>query len=140
MELKEMILSTLKELEEVVPKEETPQSSTPTLQPLQPPRKREERDENQHEESVTPSSLHGENEELSMPSKIAEMIDSDDAYVESQKQFYVNLRERILVLFEGFQSPNNKNIEAKIDLTLNFLEYLLATVDEQLEKMEKFKK
>ena len=48
MELKEMILSTLKELEEVVPKEETPQSSTPTLQPLQPPRKREERDENQH--------------------------------------------------------------------------------------------
>jgi len=45
-----------------------------------------------------------------------------------------------LVLFEGFQSPNNKNIEAKLDLTLNFLEYLLATIDEQLEQMEASKK
>jgi len=38
-----------------------------------------------------------------------------------------------LVLFEGFQSPNNVNIEAKVDLTLNFFEYLLATIDNRLE-------
>ncbi|WP_369805667.1 CiaD-like domain-containing protein [Sulfurospirillum diekertiae] len=41
---------------------------------------------------------------------------------------------------KGFSPPNNRNIEAKIDLTLNFLEYLLATIDEQLEQMEATKK
>jgi hypothetical protein len=43
------------------------------------------------------------------------------------------IRERLLVLFEGFQSPNNVNIEAKVDLTLNFFEYLLATIDNRLD-------
>ena len=133
MELKDMILSTLKELEEVVPKEEQ-------LQTLQPPRKRElerEREEVEFE----PEPLLEITEEINaikayaMPHEI-----EDESCHENQKQFYVNLRERILVLFEGFQSPNNKNIEAKIDLTLNFLEYLLATIDEQLEQMDTLKK
>jgi hypothetical protein len=43
------------------------------------------------------------------------------------------IRERLLVLFEGFQSPNNVQIEAKVDLTLNFLEYLLGTIDNRLD-------
>lgn len=50
--------------------------------------------------------------------------------------FLEELRERMLVLFEGFQSPNNTQIEAKVDLTLNFLEYLLATIDDRLEKIK----
>lgn len=58
----------------------------------------------------------------------------------SEKQFYENIREKILVLFEGFQAPNNKNLESKIDLTLNFLEYLLATIDERLENIDINKK
>jgi len=53
------------------------------------------------------------------------------------KRFLENLRERILVLFEGFQSPNNVEVEAKVDLTLNFLEFLLTSVDEQLDKFNK---
>ena len=53
-----------------------------------------------------------------------------------EEQFLKNLRERILVLFEGFKSPNTQNIEAKLDLTLNFLEYLLATIDETLKSIE----
>lgn len=57
--------------------------------------------------------------------------------LEDDKHFCESMRERILVLFEGFQSPNNKNIEAKVDLTLNFLEYLLAVIDERLESLEK---
>ena len=131
MELKDMILSTLKELEEVVPKEEQQQT-------LQPPQKREP----EHVE-FEPEPIFEITEEIntikaysSAPHEQHEEEPSD----ESQRQFYVNLRERILVLFEGFQSPNNKNIEAKIDLTLNFLEYLLATIDEQLEQMDSSKK
>ncbi len=47
-----------------------------------------------------------------------------------------SVRERLLVLFEGFQSPNNVQIEAKIDLSLNFLEYLLANIDTRLERIK----
>jgi len=48
-----------------------------------------------------------------------------------------SIRERLLVLFEGFQAPNNKNIEAKADMTLNFLEYILATIDTRVQNLEK---
>ncbi len=66
--------------------------------------------------------------------------DNDDVKIEtSEKQFYENIREKLLVIFEGFQAPNNKNIESKIDLTLNFLEYLLARIDERLEHINTHK-
>ncbi|MDY0264067.1 MAG: hypothetical protein RBR12_02685 [Sulfurospirillum cavolei] len=120
MELKEMILSTLKELEQSVPQEEK--------QSLQPPRRPEVQDVEFQPEPL----LEFAEEPNMLKVYDDELMHEDDKH----KQFYLNLRERILVLFEGFQSPNNKNIEAKIDLTLNFLEYLLATIDEQLEKME----
>ena len=55
--------------------------------------------------------------------------DEEERYLES-------IRERLLVLFEGFQSPNNSQIEAKVDLTLNFLEYLLSTIEARLEKIK----
>jgi len=56
-------------------------------------------------------------------------------HVDTKEEIFLNnLRERVLVLFEGFKSPNNKNIEAKVDLTLNFLEYLLATIDDRLKE------
>ncbi len=53
-----------------------------------------------------------------------------------EEEFLNSLRERILVLFEGFQAPNNQNLETKMDLTLNFLEYLLAAIDERLQKID----
>ncbi len=56
---------------------------------------------------------------------------------ENEQMFLNSIRERLLVLFEGFQAPNNANLEAKIDLTLNFLEYVLATIDTRLETLEK---
>lgn len=51
-------------------------------------------------------------------------------YLEEEK-FLNALQERILVLFEGLQSPNNRNIENKVDMILNFLEYILAIIDEK---------
>ena len=47
-------------------------------------------------------------------------------------QFLEKLRERILVLFEGLQSPNINNLDKKLDLTINFLEYTLAEIDKKL--------
>jgi hypothetical protein len=49
-------------------------------------------------------------------------------------EYLKSIRERMLVLFEGLQSPQNKNLEDKLELTLNFLEYTLATIDERLSE------
>lgn len=124
MELKEMILSTLKELDEGVQTEEK--------QTLQAPKRRESSEE---EPTFEPEPILEIEETIETLKVYGSLHESENDEV--HRQFYRNLRERILVLFEGFQSPNNKNIEAKIDLTLNFLEYLLATIDEQLERMDK---
>ncbi|MDR0747075.1 MAG: hypothetical protein LBE89_04195 [Helicobacteraceae bacterium] len=51
----------------------------------------------------------------------------------SETEFLNDMHERTLVLFEGLQSPNNKAIEAKVDLILNFLEYLLSLIEQRLE-------
>ena len=50
------------------------------------------------------------------------------------EKFLQKLRERILVLFEGLQSPNINDLDKKLDLTINFLEYTLAEIDKQLSK------
>ncbi|MDR1451930.1 MAG: hypothetical protein LBI57_06335 [Helicobacteraceae bacterium] len=54
-----------------------------------------------------------------------------------EAKFLIAVKERLLVLFEGFQSPNNKAVEAKVDLTLNFLEYLLSAIEERLSELER---
>ncbi len=66
-------------------------------------------------------------------------IDFENIYsnITKEEQFLKNLRERILVLFEGFKTPNTQSLEAKLDLTLNFLEYLLSTIDERLNEFKK---
>ena len=103
MELKDMVMMTLSELEE--------EPSTQT---------KDEHEIIETQEIMTPTATSQE--------------EKDDVKIEtSEQQFYENIREKLLVIFEGFQAPNNKNIEAKIDLTLNFLEYLLARIDERLE-------
>ncbi|WP_456470503.1 CiaD-like domain-containing protein [Caminibacter sp.] len=53
---------------------------------------------------------------------------------ECDKEFLRHIKERILVLFDGLQSPNTQNIDVKLDVTLNFLEYLLAKIDEKLSQ------
>ena len=58
-------------------------------------------------------------------------------YYLEEERFLNALQERILVLFEGLQSPNNRNIETKVDMILNFLEYTLAIIDEK--KNQKWK-
>jgi hypothetical protein len=53
---------------------------------------------------------------------------------ECDKDFLIHLRERLLVLFEGLQSPNTQNLDVKLDVTLNFLEYLLARLEEKIKE------
>mgnify|MGYP001766763719 CR=1 FL=1 len=108
MELKDVILSTLAEIEEL------------TISPELP------------EEVESP----GEEEFISRKSPRTETLSSHQSGHEEEMRMLEGIRERLLVLFEGFQSPNNIQIEAKVDLTLNFLEYLLATIDNRLDTIK----
>lgn len=51
--------------------------------------------------------------------------------------FLRNLKERIEVLFEGLgQTPSNE-LNSRLEITLKFLEFLLATVHNRLENLSK---
>jgi len=108
MELKDVILSTLAEMEDDTPVD------------LQ----------NDVEESEVKESRYAKKEPVVEQEDESSSPDSELIYLNS-------IRERLLVLFEGFQAPNNSNIEAKVDMTLNFLEYTLATIDARVQILEK---
>ena len=109
MELKDVILSTLAEMEDTIPQQE---------QNLQ---------QQQSEEFQ---------KEILKPKKTLQKV-SETENLDSELIYLNSIRERLLVLFEGFQAPNNVNIEAKVDLTLNFLEYVLATIDSRVDSLER---
>ncbi|WP_324170455.1 CiaD-like domain-containing protein [Sulfurimonas sp.] len=68
------------------------------------------------------------------------IIEETAASMDGEKFFLNSMKERLLVLFEGFQAPNNKKIEAKLDMTLNFLEYALATIEQREQELKKGKR
>jgi hypothetical protein len=111
MELKDVILSTLAEIEEIASLKES-ETAKAIIEPM----------------DVTPiREVHTSFEPINK--------DNNTSH-EDEMRILDGIRERLLVLFEGFQSPNNVQIEAKVDLTLNFLEYLLATIDNRLETIK----
>ena len=114
MELKDVILSTLAEMEEDT-------STSP---------KEQGRSTQVQEQFFEPTA---QTEEV----KAVYTSEEPACTIESELMYLNSIRERLLVLFEGFQAPNNANIEAKVDMTLNFLEYTLATIDSRVQKLEK---
>ncbi len=88
---------------------------------------------------VTKSQKASQKENTEAPSQTTFIESSLEVYsaTKNDEQLWLeSVRERLLVLFEGFQSPNNVQIEAKVDLTLNFLEYLLANIDTRVERIK----
>ncbi len=104
MELKDVILSTLAELEEMQPAENVPKNI-----------------------DIEPKKVLLKSEPIATKDILA---------INDEKQFLQSVQERLLVLFEGFQAPNNTKVEAKVDLTLNFLEYLLASIENRINLIE----
>ncbi|QOY53349.1 CiaD-like domain-containing protein [Candidatus Sulfurimonas baltica] len=113
MELKDVILSTLAEMEDVG----SDKSDTKPINNFQIKLKKKEEVYEEDESEY-----------------FGEKNSSDEI------NFLTSMRERLLVLFEGFQAPNNTNIEAKVDMTLNFLEYVLVTLDKRVLELEKGEK
>jgi len=91
-------------------------------------------------EDVKPANNSIEVKEASAPKEEVQNIEEiEGESPDNEMLFLTSIRERLLVLFEGFQAPNNTNIEAKVDMTLNFLEYTLVTLDSRINTLEKAK-
>ncbi|EES90157.1 CiaD-like domain-containing protein [Helicobacter canadensis] len=126
MELKEAILQTLAEIDT---------NTDSTISPEEKP----ERDalldiiateETKKESPTTPASYERKIQKLDLKNN-EELKQLLIKYYSEEEKFLNNLQDRILVLFEGLQSPNNRNIEEKVDMILNFLEFTLAIIDEK---------
>ncbi|MBV5322059.1 MAG: hypothetical protein JZU62_10235 [Sulfuricurvum sp.] len=118
MELKDVILSTLAEIEELSITQDLAEN-TKVLREEKPLLKEER-------VIIAPPIVEA----------VQKIIETVHVVRDDEARMLEGIRERLLVLFEGFQSPNNKQIEAKVDLTLNFFEYLLATIDNRLETIK----
>lgn len=137
--MKDLVLSTLSYLEksaeddngQPVQNRPVPKKQTYTITEKKP----EEKPIKPQEEKQTESQQ--EPPELSPPVNLEAPEEDEENLQEDTLKFLTSLRERILVLFEGIQSPNNRNIEAKIDLILNFLEFQLSVIDNKIEKLTK---
>jgi len=113
MELKDVILSTLAEMED---------NSAPV---------------NNTSKPTQQSTLLKKETVKSEEIKEVQEVIQEESISSDEMLFLTSMRERLLVLFEGFQAPNNTNIEAKVDMTLNFLEYVLVNIDERVKNIEK---
>lgn len=57
--------------------------------------------------------------------------------INDEKAFLNGVKERILVLFEGLNNFDKNDIEARVELSLKFIEFLLANIEKRLENLSK---
>ncbi len=77
-----------------------------------------------------------EQKEILLKEQLFEESIEDSATLASKDEeiFLKHTRERLLVMFEALQSDEVVKLEHKVDITLNYMEYLLSVIDERLEK------
>lgn len=68
------------------------------------------------------------------PQKVFEV---EVANFTGEEIFLKNLKERVLVLFEGLNATGEENLKDRLSLTLKFLEFVLANVENRLENLQK---
>ena len=127
MEVKEAILQTLAELDSATKENETTDENLgerdALLQVL-------DEGTSRYDDAVHFSHYQRKIEKLDYKNS-EELKNLLTKFYQEEEKFLDSLQERILVLFEGLQSPNNRNIETKVDMILNFLEFTLAIIDEK---------
>lgn len=66
--------------------------------------------------------------------KIEVLEEKEESIINNEEFFLKNLRERILVLFEGLKNTKDEHVEKRLDITITFLEFLLAKIEDRLKK------
>lgn len=141
MELKDAILSTLAEIEDIYIEESREQREVKEPKEIKEVKEIKEEPKEAKEIKEVPQ----KNEQNAAVMEAIKIDENDESIFytnENMDRFLLNLRERVLVLFEGLltlqqvQSSDAVQVEKKLDLTINFLEYLLATIEEKLDKSQ----
>ncbi|EGK8083968.1 2-oxoglutarate:acceptor oxidoreductase [Campylobacter lari] len=66
--------------------------------------------------------------------KVEALEEKEESAINNEEFFLKNLRERILVLFEGLKNTKDEHMEKRLDMTITFLEFLLAKIEDRLKK------
>ncbi|MCV6608416.1 MAG: hypothetical protein OIF32_09395 [Campylobacterales bacterium] len=124
MELKDLVKEVLGEIQATEQENKNPEDELQKVKEIQEIFNEQDNDDLEEKQSdVEPE------ESIEQPSEVK----NQETLLSDESEFLNSLRERLLVLFEGFNSPNNTNVEAKLDLTVNFLELVLAKVEDRLD-------
>ncbi|GAA9550508.1 hypothetical protein UBN56_03370 [Helicobacter pylori] len=59
------------------------------------------------------------------------------APISNERVFLKNLLERTLVLFQGMQALEEKDVLKRLDLVVRFLQYQLSVLEKRLESLER---
>ena len=114
MELRDLVLSTLEELDDRIEREDEIKEKIAALE-----------DEDRRRQQAAAQKAQ-EAEQSALP-----VVRSDDEIA-----FLKHTKERLQTLFEGLKSSEIKDPEAKLELTLKYLQLLLAQVDERVHEVK----
>lgn len=81
-----------------------------------------------------------EEKEEEVPEIITEEIAQENptqALIPNERVFLKNLLERTLVLFQGMQALEEKEVLKRLDLVARFLQYQLSALEKRLESLER---
>ncbi|WQR75391.1 hypothetical protein KVC69_01070 [Helicobacter pylori] len=81
-----------------------------------------------------------EEKEEEVPEIITEEIVQENptqAPISNERVFLKNLLERTLVLFQGMQALEEKEVLKRLDLVARFLQYQLSVLEKRLESLER---
>ena len=76
-------------------------------------------------------------EEIAATAAPQKAFEVEVANFTGEEIFLKNLKERVLVLFEGLNATSEENLKDRLSLTLKFLEFVLANVENRLENLQK---
>ena len=126
MEIKDAIISTLAEIEEI---------TNEVRNEAQKAKKVEEKTEEKVVKKA--ASNNGNAKVVARPAQQPQKNSYPEHHRVEELEYLKSVRDRVLVLFEGLQAPTNQELEKKVDLILKFMEFQLATIDERIKNISK---
>ncbi|NLY03866.1 MAG: hypothetical protein GXZ15_03395 [Campylobacter sp.] len=67
----------------------------------------------------------------------SEIFEKFNKHIEREKEFLISLKQRVVVLLEGLENFEKGDIEARVELNLKFMEFLLAVTEKRLRDISK---
>ncbi|WRC48111.1 hypothetical protein E5L13_00800 [Helicobacter pylori] len=150
MELKNIISETLNEIEKMAKTidnnfdaaQKTPSffKTPPHLQSTPNPKNANTPLEPKNAAKIETQEKITEEKEEEVPEIITEEITQENptqVLISNERVFLKNLLERTLVLFQGMQALEEKDVLKRLDLVVRFLQYQLSVLEKRLESLER---